>query len=79
MRQGKGMGWVSTILHRIEVKTILMRWHLSSDVNDVMKRATGDMNIQVQRPRCGSLLGAFKEHLDYLGGKCDHNRVRKVK
>lgn len=58
---------MNTILHRIEVKTILVRWHLSSDVNDVMKRAIWDMNMQVQRPRCESLLGAFKEHLDSLG------------
>lgn len=52
---------------------------MSSDLNNVMKRATRGMNIQVQRLRCGSLLGAFKELLDYLGGKCDHRRVRKLK
>lgn len=56
------MGWVSTVLHRMEGNTSLMRWHLSSDMNDVMKTAICAMNIQVQRPRCGSLLGAFKEH-----------------
>lgn len=71
--------WVSTIFHRTEGKTSLMKWHLSRELNDrflyiaVQKRAILGMIAQVQRPRGGSLLGGFKEHLDYLGGKCGHS------
>lgn len=83
MREGKGkkMGFVSTVLYRIEGKTFLMRWHLSSDLSDGMRGSNLGKNIQVRRPK-----RVFKKHVDYsgwgAGGEhvmCDYSRVRKVK
>lgn len=66
---------MSTIFYRTEGKSSMMKWHLSRDLNGrflyigLQKRAIWVMIVQGQRPRGGSLLGAFKEHLDHLGGK----------
>lgn len=62
MREGKGkkMGFVSTVLYRIEGKTSLMRWHLNSDLNNGMRGTNLGKNIQVQRPK-----SVFKKHVDY--------------